>query len=170
MKKLLTVLFAVSLLTACGDGQKQAKFQGVKADKDYITEGMEFLSKSDIPRAIQSFDKAIRQDPNNANNYIVLGQVYMRLKNLDRADDTFSAATKIDPKNGEAHFLLATTRMLSGDKEGAIDSAQKSVELFMGQRDEENFKRSVALLKGMTGAAGAPTDVAKELIETALPE
>ena len=172
MKKILIPIFVAVLVAGCG-GSDQAKnttdkeFQGVRAEQDYVAKGMEYLAESDIPSAIHSFDMAIKQDPTDVENYIVLGQVYLRLQQYGRAGDTFQAATRVEPTNGELYYLVAMARGLEGEKDIAIESAQKSVELFMAQKDEERFKQSVALLKGLTDSQNAPEQEADAVSETA---
>ncbi|MCA9407298.1 MAG: hypothetical protein KC733_01300 [Candidatus Omnitrophica bacterium] len=153
MKKHFVWLFlGLFIINGCGQKKEETKFQGVTAKKDFIAEGMEHLKRGDIPRSIYSFDMAIKNEPTNINNYIILGQVYMRLNNFDRAVDTLSAATRVDQNNGEIFYLLATSKALQGKREDAIKIAQRSVDIFMSQRDEEHFKAAVALLKSLTEA------------------
>jgi len=149
MKKFLFPVLILVLFVGC-DSKSQTGFKGVTAKKDYVSEGMKFLNEADIPRAIRSFDMAIKQDPTNVDNYLVLGQVYMRLKQYDRAVDTLSAATRVSPENGEVYYLLATSKALDGRMEGAIESAQRSVEIYMQNRDEDRFKKAVVLLKSLS--------------------
>ena len=149
MKKIFTIIAMLVFLSGCGN-RAQKESQGAPEQKaDLVAQGLKYLSQSDVPRAIQSFDTAIKSDPTNPDNYLVLGQVYMRLGNFERAIDTFTGAVNVSPQNGEAYFLLATSLALGGDKEGAVKAAQKSVDLFMQNRDEERFKMSLALLRNL---------------------
>ncbi len=155
MKKVLSVMLAAVFLAGCGGGKNQESSGMAKIDakKDYISEGMRYLKEKDLERAIRSFDLAIKQDPTNSNNFLFLGQVYLRLKQQDKAADTFDAATKIDPNNGQAFFYLAVSRALQQRKEDAVKSAQRAADLFLQSRNEEMFKQSIALVKGLSGAA-----------------
>ena len=150
MMRAIWIIFFIVGLIGCGSKDSEKKFQGTSANKNYIDQGMNYLSKGDIKEAIRSFDEAIRQDPSNPENYITLGQVYLRLGNPVRAIDSFSAATRVDPFSGEAYYLLATSNAIDGRMKEAVDSAQKSVEIFMQERNEERFKKSLALLKSLT--------------------
>jgi len=163
MKKSLILVLSLVLLIGCGQKEAKETPQGQSQANKYITVGMKYLQEGDIRRAIQSFDQAIKDDPSNPENYIVLGQVYMRLKNFQGAVDSLTAATKIDPRNGEAFYLLATSRILRASKEDnvkAIEAAQKSVEIFMKDRDEKKFKRSLALLQSITDKIKSSSDTA----------
>ena len=162
MKRIMLIGLAV-LIAGCGQ-QDEAKrrFQGVKEDRNYIQEGFKYLADADIQRAIYSFDQAIKNDPTNVDNFLILGQVYLRLKQPARAVDTFTAATRVDPNNGEARYLLATSQALNEELDEAIESAKLSVELFMQNRDEENFKRAVVLLRGLTQAQESGSQVSMD--------
>ena len=160
MRKIIGLIVFGVLLAGCGSNQSESKFQGVREKKDYVASGMQYLKNSDIPKAIQSFDLAIKQDPRNLNNYMILGNVYLRLKEYVRAVDTFSGAVIVDPSNGDAYYFLAISKRLKSNVEKtlkaaqdsraeAVKAAQRSVEIFMQNRDEVKFKRSVAFLKSL---------------------
>lgn len=164
MKKFLSVWLTVFLVAGCGGGKNESSTMAkTEVKKDYIAEGMKYLKEKDLERAIRSFDLAIKQDPTNANNFLFLGQIYLRLKQQDKAADTFDAATKIEPNNGQAYFYLAVSRALQQRKEDAIKAAQRSADLFMQARNEEMFKQSIALVKGLSGAGA--TDSASQAIK-----
>jgi len=151
MKKvIIAIILSIFIMGCGGSDEAKSKQKRQKINHDFVSDGIKYLNEKDIGKAIQSFDNAIRQEPANVENFMILGQVYMRLRQYDRAVDTFSAAIKVDPDNGEAHFLLATNKALDGRLEGAVASAQRSVELFMESQDEEKLIRSLALLKSLS--------------------
>lgn len=120
------------------------------ANQSRIDEGLQQLRDSDIPGAIKSFDDAIKVNPSDPQGYLVLGQTYLRLKEYDRAIDTFSAASRVAPDEGEIYYLLAVSHGLAGNNDLARENAEKSVQIFQSQKNEEKFVRSVALLKGLS--------------------
>ena len=167
MKRLLIMLFILVAVAGCGRSE-EVKFQGVEAKRDYVSLGMNFLKEGDIAKAIQSFDMSIKQDPYNVNNYITLSEVYMRLKNNARAVDTLTAALRVDPNNGNIFYLLALNKMLMGEKEQAIELAKRSADLFYAEGNQDNLRRSLALIQGLVQAEGE-----EAVVETAgevLPE
>lgn len=160
MKKNVILLLSMVFVLGCGDHKEsETAFQGVTEKKDYTAQGMQYLGQSDINNAIRSFDAAIKQDPRNSKNYVVLGEVYMRLGNYTSAVDSFGAATKVDPNNADAFYLLAVSRNLQGYKDEAVKAAQRSIELYMQNKDEEKFKRSVLLMKSLTAEEATPQAV-----------
>jgi Tfp pilus assembly protein PilF len=114
-----------------------------------IATGMDYLRQGDIRQAIKSFDEAIKENPKDVQGYMILGQTYMHMKEYNRAIDTLTVATQVAPDNGQAHYLLATNFGLAGNYSMARVQAQRSAEIFRKNQDENNFKRSVALLQGL---------------------
>jgi tetratricopeptide (TPR) repeat protein len=150
IRKGIYFLLAIFLIGCGAPKEETSEFQGTVEKRDYTAEGYEYLKKSDIPKAIQSFDQAIKQDPRNAKNFLVLGEVYLRLKNFTSAEDTFIGATRVEPNNPEGYYFLALSRAPQPDKrELTIESAKQAAELFMAQRNEEGFKRAMLVLKGI---------------------
>jgi len=156
MRNLLIGTVIALLICGCG-GPPQAKAVKPKEVKqvaaltetDYVEEGIKHLQDSQITEAIQSFDHAIKQDPLNADPYLILSQTYMRLKQFDRAIDTLEAAQRVAPNRGDVEYMLAINYGIAGQEDLAKKSAQKSIELFRQDQDEDNFMKAVALLQGM---------------------
>jgi len=169
MKRSLILIIGLIFIIGCGQPAEESKQKPVNSDK-YIASGMKFLKEADIPRAIRSFDMAIKSDPTNTRNYIVLGQVYMQLKNYQGAVDVLTAATKVDAENGEAYYLLATSRALRGkeeDKIKALEAAKRSVEIYLKNRDEDRFKRAVVLLQNLSDRSDNTAQAVQDMDKTA---
>jgi cytochrome c-type biogenesis protein CcmH/NrfG len=172
MKNFVWVLVAGVVLIGC-DGKKTAEnkqpaFQGVQAKKDHVADAVSYLHQSDIPRAIQSFDQAIKQDPTNAQNYLLLGQVYLRLKNYTRAVDSFGGALKVDPNNGETYYFLAVGKYFQNDLEGARKDIQSSLAIFMNNRDDAKFKQALALYQALNQPQSGSASQNSEKIPAAI--
>ncbi len=159
MNRTFVLMVAAVILAGCGQAEKpqQQKMttppQTVRSqsdlERDFVQEGMQHLKKADPGAAIKSFDQAIKQDPADPDNYLILGETYMRLRDYPRAIDSFSAALRVAPNRGDIYYLLAVNQGLMGYDDMAVESAQRSVEIFQEQRDRDNFLRSVALLQGL---------------------
>ncbi len=152
MKKVLGVLLMTVLIIGCGSkesvGQKEVSSIPTQ-NHDYLKDGVQYLQQAQPREAIKSLDQAIRQNPRDSRPYMVLGETYIRLNQYDRAIDTFSAASRVAPTEGRVYYLLALSYGLSGDKEQAKVNAEKSVLIFQRNKDGENLKKSLALLKGL---------------------
>jgi len=130
--------------------QPKQKAKAKVQKNDYVAKGMEFLANKDVANAIQNFDMAIRQDPENLTNYIVLSQVYYKLGNFERSTDTLTAALKLDQENGEIYYLLAMSLSQNDDTlDAAYLTAEKAVQMFIKEKNEPGLKKSVTLLKSL---------------------
>ena len=140
----------------------------VKEAKRFLIAGVNSLSAGDVPEAIKNFDQAIIRNPLDSHPYLVLGQTYMRLRHYDRAADTFEAVTRVAPNNGLAYYLLSVCRGLEGKKKSAVEAAQRSVEIFQKQKNEEYLTRSLALLQGLvnSNSSGESTRERQPISET----
>jgi len=115
-------------------------------------QGMKYLKAGQVNEAVQSFAKAIHENPKDPEPYVVLGQIYIRMKNYHDAVQAFTAASRVAPDRGDIYYLLALSYGFSGQRGLAKDSAQKSVTLFSEQKDQQNFARSLALLQSLNRA------------------
>jgi Tfp pilus assembly protein PilF len=165
MKQYAWMLLLTVFVLACGRADQPQSNAASKIDtaaqaKQLIDQGMEYLNQQDVVKAIQSFDNAIKVDPQNPENYMVLGQVYLRLRNYDKAVDTFNAGTRVGPAYGELFYFLGAAnavRFHMADnsqtaelyKNEGILAAKRSIEIFVQEQDEEKFKRALALLKSL---------------------
>lgn len=120
--------------------------------------GMEYLNQSKIPEAIYSFNQAVLLDPSDASSSFVLAQTYMHLKKYENALSVLDNVITMQPDNGQAYYLKGITSGLAGNKQQAIEAAQKSIAIFQEKKDENNFKRAIALLQGLS-AANNPADL-----------
>ena len=114
--------------------------------------GMEYLSQAKIPEALKVLNQAVLLDPGDASVSFVLAQTYMHLKRYDNALGVLDKVIKLEPDNGEAYYFKSLASGLSGDREQALEAAQKSVVIFQEKRDEKNFKRALGLLRGLSSA------------------
>lgn len=154
MKKIFGALAVMILLVGCGspDNVGQKDVGSIPSQKpDYLKEGIAHLNNANPNAAISSFDQAIKQNPRDARTYLILGETYMRLNQYARALDTFTAATRVAPTDGHLYYLMAVSSGLNGNAEQAKINAEKSIVLFQRNKDVEGLKKSLALLKGLTG-------------------
>lgn len=153
MKRIVIIMLAAAFVSGCGSEKTESKGKpqvtAKTAQDKFLNKGIQYLQEANTIDAVRSFDQAIKQNPLDPRGYMILGQTYMRMNAYDRAIDTLSAAARIVPEKGEIFYLLAVNHGLAGNKDLAALNAQKSVELFRQKQDEENFKKSLALLKGL---------------------
>ena len=158
------LLMAMILLMTVGCGKTDTAKETSQPEKvTYMETGQDSLEKGDIATAIQNFDAAIKQDPTNTANYIPLGELYLRTQNYTAAVDTFNAAAKINPADGETQYFLALSSLLKSQleesrgnatevefyRDKALMAGKQSAEIFLQARDEERFKKAVAIVKSL---------------------
>lgn len=83
--------------------------------------GYDYFRKGKLPEAKEKFDKAMQQNPRNANAQAAAGLLYDRLGEVKKADSHFVRALSLDPKNPDiqntyAAFLCARNRYAQGEK------------------------------------------------------
>lgn len=86
--------------------------------------GIRYLQKGDLQLAVRKLEKALTQDPDNADAHMTLGVVYEQLDKTDEAREHYRRAVKLQPKNPEA--LNNYGRFLCGH--GDYDSAERYFE------------------------------------------
>lgn len=158
LKKIFFYSLLSVLVASCGSPNSKGEMKDQAGNVNYIEQGMGFLAKADVSRAIASFDQAIRNEPTNPDNYIVLGEVYLRLESYERAADTLQAATRVAPNNGEIFYLLATSRMLQGPeyRDVALKAAQRASEIYYQNQDKERLAQALMLVKTLTVSEKMP--------------
>ncbi|MFP4473795.1 MAG: tetratricopeptide repeat protein [Candidatus Omnitrophota bacterium] len=157
MKRIAILALTVCVLAGCGQPEpKQAEKtpavspdQGREVSDGHIQTAVGYLQEAQVAEAIAEFDKAIRSDPSNVQAYLLLAQVYMRMNEFDRAVDTYLAAQRVEPDSGEIYYLLAIANGLRGQKDLAVQNAEKSLMIFQKEQNQENFRRALALLQGL---------------------
>jgi Tfp pilus assembly protein PilF len=127
-------------------GQEQVP----ETQQPFVTSAIEAIKSGDLASGIKNLDEAIRRNPADLQAYTLLGQTYMHVNEIDRAIDTFTAALNIDPDQGDVLYMIAICQRLSGQKELAVASAERALMVFEKERDEENFKRTLVLLHGLS--------------------
>ena len=69
--------------------------------------GIAALQDGQYEKAVESFVKAVEQDPDNAVGYINLGNVFASLGDAEKAEPFFQKAITLDAEAGTAYYGLA---------------------------------------------------------------
>src|SRR4051812_3946064 len=69
--------------------------------------GIAALQDGQYEKAVESFVKAVEQDPDNAVGYINLGNVFASLGDAEKAEPFFQKAITLDVEAGTAYYGLA---------------------------------------------------------------
>ncbi len=74
---------------------------------EYNEIGIAALQDGQYEKAVESFVKAVEQDPENAVGYINLGNVFASLGDAEKAEPFFQKAITLDAEAGTAYYGLA---------------------------------------------------------------
>jgi len=142
MKNNFLVLFCL-LLTLASVGCTQ-KVPSVAVDQqvavDYYNVGNQYVNKSEWPRAIEAYQKAIDLNPKDSDAYFGLGYAYEGSGEIEKAIDAYKACVNILPKGG-AYANLAIIFEKQGKLEDAKANYLKAKEVFQIQQRDEDVKR-----------------------------
>ncbi|HRZ39708.1 MAG TPA: tetratricopeptide repeat protein [Candidatus Omnitrophota bacterium] len=164
MRRFILGIAVVFVLTGCQNQKPQPQLPPSQAlqqqavtpsgqasgNQEYLAQGVKYLQEANAPEAVKSLLMAIQSDPQDLQAYLILGQTYMHLNDFDNAAQTYSAALRVAPDQGEVYYLLAIANGLQGKKEQAVQNAEKSLLIFQKERNEENFRRALVLLQGLS--------------------
>ncbi|MDP8212814.1 MAG: tetratricopeptide repeat protein [Candidatus Zapsychrus exili] len=158
MRKLFILILLAIIVSGCAQDSTKAVSEESKPIVNYLEEGKKSLQEGDIAGAISNLDRAVIQNPRDLTGYVILGQLYMRLNNVPKAIEVLLASTRVRQDNGEVYYLLANCFMILGKSTEAIETAKKSVDIFLKQKEEGRLKKSLVLLKSLVDASESNQD------------
>ncbi len=122
MKKLFVILGLSLILGSAFTNMAQAySTEGAL----YYNEGLDFYSKGEYSKAIQSFKTAVEKDPDFVDAYYNLGSLYEFLKSNQSAIACFSKIHQLEPNDTETIVKLAELYYKVGNYERAMFYATK---------------------------------------------
>ena len=113
--------FAVTACITTQSGDQMPKAQPERASDLNLELGYDYFRKGKLQEAKEKIDKAVEQNPRNANAQSAAGLLYDRLGEAKKAETHFERALSLDPKNPDiqntyAAFLCARNRFAQGEK------------------------------------------------------
>jgi len=158
-------VLAVLLLVACGSNAKRQTEKAHEAAIYNVQLGLAYMNQGDLERAKDKLDRALSQDPDNADVHSARATLFARLNQKDKADEEFRAALRLAPHDprmvnnyavylcqngrndeGVKRFLEAARNPLYPTPEAAYTNA--GVCLRAAKRDDEarlDFTRALQL-------------------------
>jgi type IV pilus assembly protein PilF len=123
MTRALIVLLITLAAAACTSTQSKQmpKAQPERASDINLELGYDYFRKGKLAEAKEKIDRAVEQNPRNANAHSAAGLLYDRLGEPKKAEAHFERALDLDPKNSGilnnyAAFLCARNRFELGEK------------------------------------------------------
>jgi type IV pilus assembly protein PilF len=116
-------MFAAFGLAGCvsTDTDRYAKPQPERAAEINLEIGIDHFRKGNLAQAKEKIDRAVEQNPRNANAQIAAGMLYDRLGQTSKSDGYFARGLALDPENPEiqnnyAAYLCQKGRYERGEK------------------------------------------------------
>jgi tetratricopeptide (TPR) repeat protein len=114
--------------------------------------GHAFIRSGDLDRAIESFSKALRLNPNYADALIGRGVALSKKGDYQNAIADLSEALYLDPKSAKAYYYRGSILSAKGDYAGAIADYDCSLRLYPGQKKVSDAKALAMAKIGKTEA------------------
>lgn len=94
-----------------------------------VNRGNVYFAKSDLDRAMQDYDAAIRIYPSFSPAFVARASVWIIKREHQRALDDQTRAIKIDPRNVLGYVSRALTRLDMGDRKAALDDVNTALQI-----------------------------------------
>ena len=165
MNRFFIIVFLVGALAGCQSraqevekkaAQQEQASQSKASDSAplLVGQGRQLLAQGKMKEAVDAFRMALGIDPKNASAYLSLSELLMRLGKFSEAQIVLEQATQIVGQDGSVFYLLSVVHQQQGRITPALLAARQSVEIFKAAKDEDNFKKSMALVQALLKQAG----------------
>jgi tetratricopeptide (TPR) repeat protein len=101
----------------------------------FFEQGIDQAVRGNFLSAIQNYDLALQQMPDNADIYYNRGVAHYSVGHTVEAMQDFNRAISLNPDLAEAYGNRGVLRIQQGDRQGAVQDYQKAVQLFTQQGD-----------------------------------
>lgn len=88
-----------------------------------------YLKEENFEAALKMCERAVAQQPGEANLHVVLGEIYHRFKRYDEAMAAFQTAIKLEPDNSLGYGAMVELQQSRNDLTAAIDIYERLIEL-----------------------------------------
>jgi type IV pilus assembly protein PilF len=110
-----------SVLCACGHSGLAPGKTGAQAAATNVQLAIEYMKLGKLASSREFIERALGQDPNDANVQLTAGLVYERLDEMPKAERAYASAARLgvrDPniQNNYAGFLCRTGKTAAGEK------------------------------------------------------
>ncbi|MDR0953462.1 MAG: tetratricopeptide repeat protein [Elusimicrobiota bacterium] len=154
---------AAKIAQAVKEKQKQIL---PKTSIDYRVDAQDNMKKGDYKAAIESLDKAIALNPENADLYEERARANAATSNPQAAIADYTKALNINPKSGSALYNRAEQLSIMGDTKGALQDAASATQQFQADGNKQGELQAENLSNTLQGklVKKEVTDTAAELL------
>lgn len=118
---------------ASNEKQSQKSFSSNAKATEYYSKGLEATKNKDYAKAVEYFEKAVKEDPEFAFAWDNLGVNYRRLDNYDKAIEAYNKSLSVDPYGLMPLQNIAVAYQYKKEYQKAIEAYQR-----LAQLDEKN--------------------------------
>ncbi len=160
MKKMFIVA-VIGLLAVMGCGQAQTGMPtgledvGVQETAQAINQrATALLAQGQVPAAVETFQQAIVQFPDDPIAYFSLAQIYMKIGSFDNAIAVCQRLLEKDPDNGQIYLIMAGCFDLKNEPQKAIELVKTSIAIFEKQNDTQSLQTARQILERLLLPSG----------------
>jgi len=135
----VTGLFGGSSTTAAGDGTKLADDDPTRlstpatvSPEVFVAQGALWETTGDFTKAMDSYNRAVQAEPNNAAALASVARLQLRQQNFPQASEAFEKAIKVSPKDSALLNDYGMTRAKMGDIAGADKAITQALAISPG--------------------------------------
>lgn len=110
---------------ASNEKQSAKSFSDNKKASEYYSKGLDESKKENFEKAVQYFEKAVKEDPEFAFAWDNLGVNYRRLNNFDKAIESYNKSLEIDPNGLMPLQNIAIVYQYKKEYQNAIKAYEK---------------------------------------------
>jgi tetratricopeptide (TPR) repeat protein len=128
-------------------------------------QGMAHSNKADYPLAFQSFDQAIKENPDSAVGYIGRGLARASQKNMDQALVEMDRAVKADARSAAAYFQRGYVLNARGELDRALQDYNKAIDLNRKYMNAYDMRGRILMIKKAPNFAADSVMVQRLMLE-----
>ncbi len=135
----VTGLFGASSTTAGEDGTKLADDDPTRlstpasvSPEVFVAQGALWETTGDFTKAMDSYNRAVQTEPNNASALASIARLHLRQQNFPQASESFEKAIKASPKDSALLNDYGMARAKMGDIAGAERAISEALTISPG--------------------------------------
>jgi tetratricopeptide (TPR) repeat protein len=127
---------------------KSKKYQTLQINlaKVYYEQGVNTAKNGNLDKALTSYTKAIKLNPNDAKAYNNRGFTYFQQENWQKAIQNYTQAIEINPDFALAYANRGLAYREKGNLDKAINNLEKAADLYREQGENKNHQNVQQLL------------------------
>ncbi|MFA6034713.1 MAG: tetratricopeptide repeat protein [Myxococcota bacterium] len=127
MTRIISILATLAILLSAVNGCQEDKTKAIQASKISYDLGVNYLNSSQPRQALESFEKAVRENPEFPDAHNAVGLMYFSIRDFGKAEEHFLAAIELKPDYSDAFNNLGRLYLERGQYDKAIEMFRKAL-------------------------------------------